>query len=452
MEAVKPPCKTSVDVAHQVTVTAPKRARSRQARDVVTAGHSPVRPKVISLFSGAGGLDYGLEAAGFDTAVAVERDHDCCETLRHNRHWEVIERDIFDVPTDEMLERGSIKKGDADLLIGGPPCQPFSKAGYWSRGDSLRLDDPRANTLSAYLRVLEDALPRAFLVENVEGLAFAGKDEGLRLLMDQVKAINKRTKSNYVPVMQVVNAAECGVPQIRERVIIIAARDGKKFRFPEPMHRSPDERSLDLFRWSLPTFRTAWDALADVGPDPGESLEVRGKWAELLPSIPEGHNYLHHTERGNGLHLFGWRRRYWSFLLKLAKNRPSWTIQAQPGPAIGPFHWENRRLAVRELCRLQTFPDDVTITGGRTSQQRQLGNAVPSLLAEVLGRAIRERLLDSATTAGGLKLLPPDRSPAPPPESVAPVPRKFRKLVGDHDAHPGTGKGYGALARPDAEA
>lgn len=412
---------------------------------------SPAKPKVISLFSGAGGLDYGLEAAGFETAVALERDHDCCETLRYNRNWEVLERDIFDAPTEEILERGGLRRGEVDLMVGGPPCQPFSKAGYWSRGDSLRLDDPRAHTLSAYMRVVEEALPHAFLIENVEGLAFAGKDEGLRLLKEQITAINKRTKSNYLPVMEIVSAVEYGVPQLRERVILVAARDGDKLRFPPQTHRSPDEPTTDLFQQTLPTYRTAWDALADVRPEPDESLEMRGKWADLLPSIPEGSNYLHHTDRGEGLPLFGWRRRYWSFLLKLAKSRPSWTIQAQPGPAIGPFHWESRRLAMRELCRLQTFPDDVTILGGRTSQQRQLGNAVPSLLAEVIGRAIREQLLDLPALTDVPELLPPDRSPVPSPEVVAPVPGKFKKLAGNHDAHPGTGKGYGAISRLETE-
>jgi DNA (cytosine-5)-methyltransferase 1 len=405
-------------------------------------------PRVLSLFSGAGGLDYGLEAAGFQTAVTLEMDHDCCESLRASRpSWGVIERSIFEVPTDEILEVGGLKKGDVDIMVGGPPCQPFSKAGYWSRGDALRLEDPRAHTLSAYMRVVEETLPTVFLLENVEGLAFAGKDEGLRLLKDQIIGINKRTKSNYSPVVQVVSAAEHGVPQLRERVIMIATRDGTHFRFPEPTHR-PDDEDVgdDLFRRDLPTFRTAWDALGDVHPDADESLDVRGKWAELLPSIPEGSNYLHHTDRGDGLPLFGWRRRYWSFLLKLAKALPSWTIQAQPGPAIGPFHWNNRRLSVRELCRLQTFPDDVKIVGGRTSQQRQLGNAVPSLLAEVLGKEIARQLL-GLRPKKGLRLLPPARRPVPAPERPAPVPKKFQKLAGDHDAHPGTGKGYGALAR-----
>jgi DNA (cytosine-5)-methyltransferase 1 len=404
------------------------------------------KPKVISLYSGAGGLDYGFEAAGFETSVALEWDHQACETLRANRpKWGLIERDITEVRSDEILEVGRIKKGEAAMLIGGPPCQPFSKAGYWHRGDSLRLDDPRANTLAAYLRVLEDTTPNAFLLENVEGLAYEGKDEGLRLLTDAIEVINKRTKSKYRPAFQVLNAADHGVPQLRKRVFMIAARDGTTFKFPTPTHAPPSEQMTLLDR--LPPHRTTWDALADVGPELGEDLEMRGAWADLLPSIPEGSNYLWHTDRGGGLPLFGWRRRYWSFLLKLSKGQPSWTIQAQPGPAIGPFHWANRRLSMRELCRLQTFPDDVTITGTRTSVQKQIGNAVPSLMAEVVAREIRVQFLGLRPFRGAPKLLPPDRSPVPPPERVASVPKKFRSLIGEHSAHPGTGKGNAAIER-----
>lgn len=410
-------------------------------------------PRVISLFSGAGGIDYGLEAAGFETAVALEMDKDCCATLRAGRpHWPVIERSIFDVPADEILATGNLRRGDVDLLVGGPPCQPFSKAGYWSKGDSLRLDDPRAHTLSAYMNLVREVLPRVFLLENVEGLAFAGKDEGLRLLHTQIDDINKKTKSRYKPETRIVSAAAFGVPQLRERVIMVAARDGARFKFPDATHRSPDApEQVDLFQRALPTYRTAWDALGDEPPDPDEDLETRGKWAELLPTIPEGGNYLYHTDRGDGLPLFGWRRRYWSFLLKLAKDRPSWTIQAQPGPAIGPFHWNNRRLSLRELCRLQTFPENVKIIGGRTSQQRQLGNAVPSLLAEVLGREIKTQLLGLPSSNEPLLLLPRDRSPCPERRAPALVPKKFKKLAGRHEAHPGTGKGYGALAREEAD-
>jgi DNA (cytosine-5)-methyltransferase 1 len=404
------------------------------------------KPKLISLFTGAGGLDYGFEAAGFETAVAVEMDHDCCQTLRANRSWPVIERDIFAVPTSEMLRTGGLRQGDVDLLIGGPPCQPFSKSGYWARGDSARLADPRAGTLRAYLRVLEETLPRAFVLENVEGLAYDGKDEGLRLLLDAINQINRRAGSEYRVAFRVLSAVQYGVPQIRRRFILVGSRDGRELQFPAPSHADPGAKQSDL--WISPS-RTAWDAIADVQPDPREDLAVRGKWASLLPSIPEGQNYLWHTNRMGGLPLFGWRRRFWSFLLKLAKDQPSWTIQAQPGPAIGPFHWNNRRLSMRELCRLQTFPDDVTIVGGRTSIQRQVGNAVPSLLAEVLGRTIRSQLLGLSAIKAPPRLLPPDRSPPPKPEPVRRVPPRFRQLIGEHEPHPGTGKGRAALARPD---
>jgi len=170
----------------------------------------------------------------------------------------------------------------------------------------------------------------------------------------------------------------------------------------------------------------------------------------LLPSIPEGENYLWHTDRGGGLPLFGWRRRFWSFLLKLAKAKPSWTVQAQPGPAVGPFHWRNRRLSARELCRLQTVPDAYEVVGDLRAAQRQLGNAVPSALAEVLARAIRTQILgDDVTTAA--TLLPGLRRPIPEPEPARPVPRKYHALIGDHEPHPGNGKGYAAARWSDEE-
>ena len=200
------------------------------------------RLRAMSLFSGAGGSDYGLEAAGFETSVALEVDEDCCATLRASRpRWNLIPEKHLRSPDGGDLAIAGVKRGDVDLLVGGPPCQPFSKAGYWSRGDSLGLDDPRAHTLSAYMRVVEEALPRVFLLENVEGLAFAGKDEGLRLLMEQIRRINKQTRSNYQPSVQILNSADFGVPQIRERVIMVASRDGVRFEFPEPSFRPRQE-------------------------------------------------------------------------------------------------------------------------------------------------------------------------------------------------------------------
>jgi DNA (cytosine-5)-methyltransferase 1 len=406
-------------------------------------------PKVVSLYSGAGGLDYGFEAAGFETALTNDFDHDSCETLRLNRPWPVIERSIFEVPTGEILETAGAKVGEVDVLIGGPPCQPFSKSSYWVRGDAARLNDPRAATLDAYLRVLEGLQPRAFLLENVFGIAYSEKNEGLQLLLRKIADINRRTGTRYRPVAAVLNAAWFGVPQLRERFFLIAARDGSPFVFPKAAFAAPIEGHRAL--GTLPSYRTVWDALADVHPSSDEDLQLRGKWAGLLPSIPEGQNYLHHTDRGEGMPLFGWRRRYWNFLLKLAKRLPSWTIQAQPGPSVGPFHWENRRLSHRELCRLQTFPDDVQVFGARTSVQRQIGNAVPSLLAEVLAREIKTQLLGYRRASEPLRLLPPDRSPAPRPERPRAVLAEYQKLAGRHHAHPGTGKGPRSLRQRGEE-
>lgn len=401
--------------------------------------------KLISLYTGAGGLDLGFEAAGFDTAVAVERDLDAVNTLRANRSWPVLDRDIHAVSSAEILSTAGLQAGEAGALIGGPPCQPFSKSGYWASGDTRRLEDPRAGTLDAYLRVLRDTLPETFLLENVPGLTYRRKSEGVELIQRTIEEINREKKTNYQFVTAKLNAADYGVPQMRERVFLVGSREGREFVFPEPTHGSPDHP--DLFSGKKRPYAVAWDALGDLEQDRAVELKVKGKWADLLPSIPEGENYLWHTERGGGKSLFGWRRRYWSFLLKLSKGKPSWTIQAQPGPAVGPFHWDNRRLSARELCRLQTVPDDYEIEGKLSSAQRQLGNAVPSALAEVLARAMRKQILGDDHVHAGSTLAPPPRLPIPVSASPRRVPKKYLELVGDHEAHPGTGQGYAAERR-----
>ena len=406
---------------------------------------------MISLFTGAGGLDLGFEAAGFSACVAVEMDADCVVTLRRNRQWPVIARSIHKVSSAELLETAGLQEGDADVLVGGPPCQPFSKSGYWATGDTKRLDDPRATTLEAFLRVLRDVKPRTYLMENVAGLAYSRKDEAFRFVTDMIGQLNESSGTEYTMELLVLNAVDFGVPQIRERAFLVGSRDGRSFGELAATHRDRcDGRGqADLGLGSdAPLQRTAWDAIGDLADDGSPALSLTGKWADLLPSIPEGRNYLHHTDRGEGLPLFGWRRRFWNFLLKLAKDLPSWTLTATPGPATGPFHWKNRRLSVRELCRLQTFPDDYNITGSYRSAQRQIGNAVPCALAERLATEMRHRLLlDAAAEELESTLVPPMRQGAPPPEPVAPVPTKYRHLVGDHDPHPGTGKGHRARRR-----
>ncbi len=399
----------------------------------------------ISLFTGVGGLDFGFEAAGFKTVAAVEADPAACHTIRANRDWPIIEDDIHRVRSEDILQRAGLRPGEPDVLIGGPPCQPFSKSGYWIRGDAARLDDPRADTLAAYLRVLRGTLPKAFLLENVCGFAYRQKDEGLRYIMDGVNNINRCLGTQYSLTWGRINAVKYGVPQRRERVFVVGARDGRVFRMPDPTHEDPRKRTMTSAKAA---YRTVWDAIGDLPKcSDDDGLSVGGKWADLLPTIPEGSNYLWHTARGGGYPLFGWRTRYWNFLLKLAKNQPSWTIQAYPGSAIGPFHWENRKLSTKEMCRIQTFPDGLHFACGRTHVQRLLGNAVPSLLGEIMAREIRRQLFHDNEDHGSLLLLPPARTPVPGPEPVREVRRRCHWLIGDHAVHPGEGRGPGALKR-----
>lgn len=406
---------------------------------------SPVRtrPTLLSLFTGAGGLDLGLETAGFESVLCVELDSDSRATLRHNRPgWRLAEPgNIHELGPAEILRQAAIAPRELQLLAGGPPCQPFSKSAYWANGDGARMQDPRAHTFRAYLRVVEAALPQVLLLENVKGLAYKGKDDGIRLLRRELAAINRRQGTSYALQVMHINTAAYGVPQVRERVFLLATIDGRHLELPRPTHGEGD---------GLEPYRTAWDAIGHLDSDewPAE-LDPSGKWAGLLPSIPEGQNYLWHTPRNNqkgSEPLFGWRTRYWSFLLKLAKNKPAWTIQADPGPATGPFHWRSRLLSIEELCRLQTFPSGYKIIGTRRSAHRQVGNAVPSAIGELLGLEIRRQLFGERVRRT-LRLIPPARSDCPPPVRPSRVPQEYLHLRGRHRAHPGTGLGPRARRR-----
>lgn len=408
---------------------------------------------LLSLFTGAGGLDLGLEEAGFDVRLCVELDEECRQTLATNRPtWPLAEPgDIHELTPADVLSQAGLKQGDVTLLAGGPPCQPFSKSGYWVTGDSGRLRDPRSNTLLAYTAILEAALPEVLLLENVKGLVFSNKDEGFRLLEDELARINALHGTGYAASVLHLNAAHFGVPQFRERVFIVAHREGRRFAEPARTHWPAD--SEEHLVEGNEAYRTAWDAIGDLdSSDWQEELRLRGKWADLIPSIPEGQNYLWHTPRStDGMPLFGWRTRYWSFLLKLAKNRPSWTIQAVPGPATGPFHWRNRHLSIKELSRLQTFPDDYVIQGGYRAAHKQIGNAVPPAIGELLGREIRRQILGHQVAAEPLHLIPDALGSCPPPESCVSVPRKYWNMKAEHADHPGPGLGPGALSRQSSE-
>lgn len=339
----------------------------------------------ISLFSGAGGLDLGVEEAGYTVRAAVEFDPDACSSLRANfPNTAVLEADIRQVPTNQILHAAGLRSGEVDLLVGGPPCTPFSKSGYWLEKKRRGLD-PQASLLEHYVRVLDEARPQSFMLENVFALAYSNHNRPwLEFLLESFDRLG------YGVTQKTVLAADYGVPQRRQRLILTGSLDGAP-AFPEPSHTGPHERRV----WEQGDRQMHVSTGAAIGDladreDLAEPEErVAGKYGHLLPHIPPGDNYLFFTaKRGHASPQFGWRSRYWSFLLKLDPEQPSPTIQASPGPYVGPFHWKNRRLRVLELKRLQTFPDDFVIVGNRRSAQRQLGNAVPPLLARKIAELL----------------------------------------------------------------
>lgn len=339
----------------------------------------------ISLFSGAGGLDLGVEAAGYRIRVSTDYDRDSCESLRQNfPHAKVIHGDIRRVTTEEMLAAARLRPGEAELLVGGPPCTPFSKSGNWLEYKRAGRD-PEASLLDHYLRVLDEARPRSFLLENVFGLAYKNHNAAwFEKLLVTCRHLG------YHVAERVLLAADYGVPQRRQRLFIIGSLDGEPW-FPEPTHSGPHE-TRKAWDTSLRPHVTTVEAIGDLAErnDLAEVEEiVNGQYGHLLPEIPPGDNYLYFTaKRGHPRPLFEWRSRFWSFLLKLDPHQPSPTIQAQPGPYVGPFHWNNRRLRRAEIKRLQTFPDDYVIVGSRRSAQRQIGNAVPPRLAQAVAATL----------------------------------------------------------------
>ncbi|HEY1702309.1 MAG TPA: DNA cytosine methyltransferase [Trebonia sp.] len=344
-------------------------------------------PIAISLFSGAGGLDLGVEAAGFKVTAAVEHDQDAALTMEKNFHHlagPVIRKDILKTPTNEILKRAGLEEGKApDLLVGGPPCTPFSKSGFWLEYKRAGLD-PGASLLQAYTRVLAEAKPRAFILENVYALTYNNKAS--RPAFERL--LREIDEAGYDFDKDVLNAADYGVPQARPRLFIVGVRKGQKVpSLPAASNTGSWERR-STGAGETPHV-TAGEALSglETEPEPGEILG--GQYAHLLPGIPPGENYLYYTaEKGYPEPLFKWRSRYWSFLLKLDPSRPSPTIQAQPGPNVGPFHWDNRRLRVPEIKKLFTFPDGFDLVGNRSSIQAQLGNSVPPLLAHQVAAQI----------------------------------------------------------------
>jgi DNA (cytosine-5)-methyltransferase 1 len=387
----------------------------RATSDRQALSESP-RLTAVSLFTGAGGLDLGCELAGFRTMAAVEHDVIAQQTLLANRHRHLraladsaVFGDIVTLDYEELLDAAGLEAGAVDLLHGGPPCTPFSKSGYWLAYKRAG-EDAKASLLDSYVEALRAIRPKALLMENVYGLAYQNHN---RPILERFLAGARA--AGYALDHKVVLAADHGVPQIRQRLLCVGIRsdllDGPtelwRFKWPAETHGGPHERRTDWDQQLLPHV-TASEALARLEedanpPEPEEAIE--GTYADALSEVPPGDNYLFLTaKRGHPQPRFKWRSRYWSFLLKLHPDRPSPTIQGQPGPWVGPFHWENRRLRVAELKRLMTFPDDYVVCGNRREQQLQLGNAVPPLLAQCVAGQLAAGLTGLGVVGSRLSL------------------------------------------------
>ena len=364
---------------------------------------------VLSLFSGAGCLDLAVERCAepfgsngsraegpFRVAVATDHDERALHTLQANLPGvPTLHGDIRELSAREFMDTAGVTKGEACLVVGGPPCTPFSKSGFWLE-EKRNSSDPNASLLDEYARIVTAAQPRAFILENVQGLTYATHRAQLSRVLEQL------TSAGYRPTFKVLMAADYGDPQLRRRVFIVGRRDGVAFRFPVPTHSGWSEHTRTFDPTKTP-YVTAGSAIGQMLSGPAESGEiVEGTYAELLAEVPPGQNYLWHTERYGGRDAFKWRSRYWTFLLRLDPDRPSSTLQAQPGPWVGPFHWENvinveglmraRRLRKAELLRLMSLPPDFVVEGDRATVQRQLGNAVPLELGKAVVGALAEQL------------------------------------------------------------
>lgn len=352
---------------------------------------------VISLFSGAMGLDLGLEQAGFKVVLAVECDAQAVATIKLNRpDLTVINRRIEEVTTAEILSMAGLKRGDDFVVSGGPSCQSFSTA-----GQRRSLGDPRGGLFRHFVRVVREAQPKFFIMENVKGMLSAAithrplnergpgfpdlKPEeelgsAFRVIAQELRLLN------YYIVFDVLNAANYGTPQCRERILFIGSRDGKVIQMPQPTHA--EEPSGKLQQWV--SLRSVIGRFRDSNP-PG--IKLRSNDERYLRLVPEGGNWrdlppeIQKQAMGGALDSWGGRS---GFFRRLSWDRPSPALTTQPNSkaTLLCHPTELRPLSLREYARIQQFPDDWKFAGSIVSTYRQIGNAVPAGLGAALGQAI----------------------------------------------------------------
>lgn len=328
------------------------------------------RIQAISFFSGCGGLDIGTQMAGARIISTLDFEPATVETVKANEFFRFAEHNCDDIRNVSGKNYSALLRNSNPeklILIGGPPCQPFSKAGYWITNEKRKGIDDERNMVGEYLRIIEEIRPDGFLLENVESILHPTN----RVAVEYIEERITRMGYNFVRIL--ANALEYGIPQKRKRVIFLAS---KKTISGEPEKLSPEEvKSVNVLDWIGRFDR----------PELSEAEEsTEGKTYDFeLSEVPPGHNYIALSARDKYPQpKFVANKRFWNFLLKLHPLLPSWTIAAQPGPWVGPFHWNNRRLRAQEVAAIQTFPMDYKFVGSRRIIQKQIGNAVPSLLGE----------------------------------------------------------------------
>jgi DNA (cytosine-5)-methyltransferase 1 len=338
-----------------------------------------MKPKIVSVFSGVGGIDFGFEEAGFDTIFASDIWERACDSLKVNfPNSEVVCEDIVNIDFNEIKK----KHKKIDGLVGGPPCPPFSKSRFYRKEKERGIDDLDGyTTVINYFRAVQELKPKFFFFENVHGFVFKPHKSALELVESESERLG------YKISHKVLNTADYGVAQTRQRFICIGVKKTMTdFEFPKQTHSDPKKPIKGTKKWV-----TCGDILSDIDFELPEDdkMQAGSKHKDLLKLIPPGENYLFFTkERNHPNPVFKWRSRYWSFLLKLSPERPSWTIQASHSNNMGPFHWNNRFLRIDEIKRIQSFKDNHIFLGSFKEQWRQVGNAVPPKLSKIIASEI----------------------------------------------------------------
>ena len=339
--------------------------------------------KILSLFSGAGGLDIGFHDAGFNITEVVEIENSFVGSIQLNsgagRYFgKDIKVNCKDIAEFEPSDT------DFDFIIGGPPCQTFSAAGARANGVA-GTKDPRGKLFQEYVRILKKVRPRGFLFENVYRIVGANSGK------DWSKIIEEFTKAGYLLNYRILDTADYGVPQHRERLIIVGIRNDLmgefNYKFPRPTHGPDSINGIAHF--------TSGNALLDFDSHL-RNTGLSGRFGYLLEEIPPGLNYSFFTEKmGHPKPIFAWRSKFSDFLYKADPDRPVRTLKAQGGQYTGPFHWENRPFTPDELKRLQTFPDKYELVGGKGNQIHQIGNSVPPQFARILAISVAHQLFSA---------------------------------------------------------